>query len=220
MTVDRERRAALVASRLNGSGPHDVAWLYRGLETNGTHEAHQILGPAYGQVVLLSGYNLTTLSLVAALDQLASSRAVVAIDVLLLVHGHDQQLVFSDSEIRSAASVAGRIMETDAVPKLRLLYTTASYGASLAPPLLEAGFSTVIGASRKNTTGIGEFRSLLGQWTAGASASRALARADRAGARRVRDTMARILGRVDDVDSRKVLVGDPDLTIGSPPGSM
>jgi hypothetical protein len=46
VTVDRDRRAALIALRISDGGIEKLTWLHRGLEVGGAREAKQILAPA------------------------------------------------------------------------------------------------------------------------------------------------------------------------------
>jgi hypothetical protein len=217
VTVDRDRRAVLIALRLSDGGIEKLKWLYRGLEAGGAREARQILAPGYREVVLLSGPALTGIGLVAAITKLTTSEDIDAVDVILVAHGLNGRLQFSEGDVCTAADLATRLRAAGAAPKLRLLYSSACFGATHAQPFLGAGFSTVIGALEKNTTGLSEFRRLLRAWVGGASAGAALDVADRPAQRWFWDTAAKVAGRLKRVDSRKQLAGDPGVTIATPP---
>jgi len=205
VTIDRDRRAALVALRLSDGGIEKLKWLYRGLELGGAREAKQILAPGYREVALLSGPALTGDGLVAAIKRLTASEDIDAVDVILVAHGLNGRLQFSQGDVCSVA------------PKLRLLYSSACFGATHAQQFLGAGFSTVIGALEKNTTGLSEFRRLLRAWVGGATAGAALDLADRPAQRWFWDTAAKVAGRLKRVNSRKQLGGDPGITIATAP---
>lgn len=217
MTVDRDRRAALIALRLSDGGIEKLKWLYRGLEAGGAREAKQILAPGYREVVLLTGPALTGDGLVDALRRLTASEDIDAVDVILVAHGLTGRLQFSRDHVCAVADLARQIRVAGAAPKLRLLYSSACFGATHAEQFLGAGFSTVIGALEKNTTGLSEFRRLLRAWVGGASAGAALDIADRPVQRWFWDTAAKVAGRLKRVNSRKQLDGDPDVTIATPP---
>ncbi|MGD9703299.1 MAG: hypothetical protein AB7Q42_16985 [Acidimicrobiia bacterium] len=217
MSIDRDRRAALIALRLSDGGIEKLKWLYRGLELGGAREAKQILAPGYGQVVLLSGAALTGDAFVREIDRLASDEDVDVVDVILVVHGLNGRLQFSTTDVRTAADLAAQLRAAGASPKLRLLYSSACFGATHAQPFLDAGFSTVIGALEKNTTGLSEFRRLLRAWVGGATATAALDAADRPVQRWFWDTTAKLAGRLKHVNSRKQLAGDGELVITTPP---
>ena len=217
MTVDRERRAALIALRLSDGGIDKLKWLYRGLEVGGAREAKQILAPGYREVVLLSGPALTGNGLVDAITRLTTSDDIDAVDVILVAHGLNGRLQFSPGEVRTAAELAAQLRAAGASPKLRLLYSSACFGATHSQQFLGAGFSTVIGALEKNTTGLSEFRRLLSAWVNGADAAAALDLADRPAQRWFWDTTAKVVGRLKRVNSRKQLAGDPNLTLSAPP---
>lgn len=215
--VDRDRRAAIVALRLSEGGVPQFKWLYRQLEQRGASEAARILTPAYRDVVVMNDDRLTSATLVARLAGLAADAEVDAVDLVLVVHGLRGRLQFSADDVRPAPELAARLAESGAGPKLRLLYSSACFGATHADALLGAGFSAVIGAEQKNTTGYSEFRRLLAEWTGGATAADAVARSDRPVPRLFWDVVARVLGRMRHVNSRKRLAGDPTVTIATAP---
>jgi len=215
-TVGRDRRAVVVALRLSDGGVAKLKWLYRGLETGGAHEARQILAPGYRVVEVLGGADVTAASLVGSISRLAADDEVDVVDVVLVIHGLSGRMQFSRDEVRTAASVGDDLKASGASPKLRLLYSSACYGATHAAPLLGAGFTTVIGAEQKNTTGLSEFRRLLHAWVAGTPAGEAMAGADKPVPRWFWDTVARVAGRMRKVNSHKQLAGDPAITITSP----
>ena len=214
-TVERDRRAVVVALRLSAGGAANLKWLYRGLEAGGAREARQILAPGYRVVEVVDGSDVTAASLVGSIARLAADDTIDVVDVVLVVHGLSGRLEFSRDEVRTAASIADDLTASGAAPKLRLMYSSACYGATHAGPLLGAGFTTVIGAKKKNTTGLSEFRALLRAWVAGTSAGAALAGADKPVPRWFWDTVARVAGRMSKVDSHKELAGDPGITISS-----
>ena len=217
MTVDRDRRAVLIALRLSDGGIEKLKWLYRGLEVGGAREAKQILAPGYREVALLSGPALTGDGLVDAIKRLTASEDIDAVDVILVAHGLNGRLQFSRGDVCSVADLATQLRVAGAAPKLRLLYSSACFGATHAQPFLGAGFSTVIGALEKNTTGLSEFRRLLRAWVGGLDARAALEVADRPVPRWFWDATARIAGRLKRVNSHKQLAGDPEVTISTPP---
>lgn len=216
--VDRGHRVALVALRLSDGGIDRLKWLYRGLEAKGGSEAVRILSPAYREVVIVKGRAVTSTALVERLAALAADDEVAAVDLILVVHGLRGRLHFGDDDVRPAAEIAARLREVGAGPKLRLLYSSACFGATHADAMLGAGFTTVIGAEQKNTTGYSEFRRLLTEWVGGSTAGQALARSDRPAPRWFWDMTARVLGRMRHVNSRKRLAGDLALTINAAPG--
>jgi hypothetical protein len=217
MTVERDRRAVLVALRLSDGGVERLKWLYRGLEAGGAREAERILGSGYGAVEVMSGGAVTAPRLVERIGQLGARPDVDAVDVVLVVHGLRGRLQFGRGEVRDAGDLAADLRATGASPKLRLLYSSACYGATHADAFVEAGFRTVIGALEQNTTGLSEFRRFLRAWVGGTSASVALGAADRPVPRWFWDTTARIAGRLRHVNSRKRLRGDGALVISASP---
>ena len=140
VTVDRDRRAALIALRLSDGGIEKLKWLYRGLEAGGAREAKQILAPGYREVVLLSGPALTGNGLVDAITRLTTSEDIDAVDVILVAHGLNGRLQFSQGDVCTAADLATQLRAAGAAPKLRLLYSSACFGATHAEQFLGAGF--------------------------------------------------------------------------------
>jgi hypothetical protein len=216
MSIATENRAALVAIRLHDAGPKNLKWLYRGLEVAANAKVKQILDPAYqNSVQLLSGDNVTSANFLDALDALGNNASCTAIDVVLVTHGGPGNIVFASGVDEISSAALGAALATSAAqPKLRLMYTTACYGATDAADLLAAGFNSVVGAKLKNANSLSEFQPLLQNWAGGKTIADAVAAGDRPASRMFWDMFARI-GGFHEVDSEKVVAGDPLLTVSS-----
>ena len=214
--VPSDRRAAVVALRLSDGGVKNLKWLYRGLEVGGSGEARDILAPGYGRLEVISGPDVTAAALVGSIARLAADDDVATVDVVLVVHGLSGRLQFGRDEVRTVAAIADDLRASGASPKLRLLYSSACFGATHADAFVAAGFTAVIGAKQKNTTGLSEFRRFLRAWVGGTPAAVALHAADKPVPRWFWDTVAKVAGRMQHVDSNKELAGDGTVTISSP----
>jgi hypothetical protein len=216
VTVSTDQRAVVVAIRLRDAGRKQLKWLYRGLEEGAELDLHQQLDRHYDEVEVVSGDECTPEALVQRVLAAAARDDLTTLDVITVVHGAPGELDFAKDLSIKASDLAHRLASAGAGPKLRLLYSTACYGQSHAAPLVAAGFSTVIGSKGKNTNGLSEFRKLLTQWTEGKTVQEAVHRADRPIPRMFWDLVARLNG-FRQVDSQKVVTGDPMITISSDP---
>jgi hypothetical protein len=216
MTVSTDQRAVVVAIRLSDAGRKQLKWLYRGLEHGAELDLHQQLDKHYDAVEVVSGDACTPDALVERIVTAAQRAELTTLDVITVVHGGPGELEFSGDLSIKASDLGRRLAADGAGPKLRLLYSTACYGESHAAPLVAAGFSAVIGSKGKNTNGLSEFRKLLTEWTEGKSVEEAVHRADRPLPRMFWDFVARLNG-FRQVDSQKVVTGDPTITISADP---
>jgi hypothetical protein len=217
-SVPRGGRALLLVTALAAGGVPALRPLYRLLDL-ATAALAWALGVRYGRRVRLRGGAATRAGAVAAVEALAAHPEVVAVDVLLNLHGLPGRLTFADglvatADLAPALRAAGR-------GKLRLAYSSACHGESHGADLLGAGFAASVGARRVNTTGGTEFGLFLLLWAAGVSVRRALRVADHPLLRRPTDAVAgavlSALGERGEVDSRKAVAGEGASAIGRRP---
>lgn len=135
--------------------------------------------------------------------------------MLLHLHGEPSELAFADGFVEVAA-LARRLRERVAPGRLRLLYSTACYGAAHAEAFLDAGFRVVSGARGTNANGAYDYAVELAAWACGLRYRSALRAGNLRPPLRLFDAIARWTG-FPDADSFKEARGDSSLRIGSPP---
>jgi hypothetical protein len=162
----------------------------------------------------------TTDNLISTLDEVGATDDIQAIDLFVLLHGSPNRLEFHD---RSwfAPDMAAQIAGLGLGPRLRLVYSTACYGATHNDDFLQAGFKAAIGARGVNSNSAFELPMLLNLWALGKSVKDALRLGDKPATRKLADEAAKAFGRlsnlswVDEVNSQKLLSGNAMLTIGT-----
>lgn len=222
--IHRRGRALVLVSALAAGGVPALRPLYRLLDLAAT-ALGACVGLCYGRRVRLRGARASRGAFLAAVQALAARADVAAVDVVVNLHGAPGELVLADAP--AATDALAPALRAAGRGKLRLAYSSACHGASHVPDLLAGAFATAVGARGVNTTGATEFWLFLLLWMLGLPAARALSAADAPLLRRPTDAMARLLlralGERGEVDSRKVLAGDPAVQISRrsdapPPG--
>jgi len=217
MSVSAKERRLLIVSNLTDFGRSDLKWLYQFIGKSSVTLARMILGSSYEQVSVLEAGEATAQSFIDRLTLLANEPGTLAIDVLLHLHGGDRVLWFADGPV-STPDLAQEIRARKLSGRLRLLYSTACYGGSHAQDFVDAGFCTASGAKGTNANAAHDYSLQLGTWALRKPYEKAL----RAGNKKIfvelYDGIARKMG-FDDVDSRKIVKGDKDITIDSNPRS-
>ena len=211
MPVAKMNRALLVVTNLSKLGRSDLQWLYQFLDGAGIDLAERLLGPQYGVVEKLAGSQATKQGFLTAVKALGSKQAVKAIDVIVNLHGANQQLFFEDGGV-SMASLKPDLLALNLGNKLRLLYSTACYGRSHADDFVASGFTAASGAVGVNANSATEYPTVLTMWAAGAKFRDALAVGENVLTRGPADALAKLMG-FPDADSDKVIHGNGAITI-------
>jgi hypothetical protein len=215
MPVTKMNRALLVVSNLTTRGRTDLQWLYQFLDGAGVELAEQLMGPQYGTVEKLAGAQVTKQGFLTAVSALGSKQAVRAIDVIVNLHGANQELFFEDGGV-STASLKHDLLALNLGHKLRLLYSTACYGRSHAGAFVASGFTAASGAVGVNANSATEYPIVLTMWAAGAKFRDALAVGENVLTREPADEIAKLMG-FPDADSDKVIHGNGAITINADP---
>lgn len=216
--ISKEQRALIVVSQLTNGIPADQQWLYRFIEAAGHSVAEITLKDDYASYVQLLDENATTDNLIASLSELGAKAEIQAIDLLVLLHGSKDSLEFHNGSWFTP-SMAATLSGLGISPKLRLVYSTACYGATHNDDFLQAGFKTAIGALKVNTNSAFELPMLLNLWALGKTVKEALRLGDKPATRKLSDEAAKAFGRlsnlpwVKEVNSQKLLSGNAELTI-------
>jgi hypothetical protein len=218
--IAQTQRALIVISQLTQGIPENQQWLYRFIEAAGRSVIEITLKNDYapGQYRALLDEMATTNNLVDTLTELGAMDGIQAIDLFVLLHGSPDRLEFHNGSWYTpnmATTLAGLGLS----PKLRLVYSTACYGATHNDDFIKGGFKAAIGARGVNTNSAFELPMLINLWALGKSVKDALQLGDKPATRRLADEAARTYGRlgklwwVKEVDSQKLLSGNAMLTI-------
>jgi hypothetical protein len=151
------------------------------------------LGPTYNHVTTIQGNNATLAQLYAALKAEANRSGSKAVDLIFVTHGLSNEVLFSDGK-KSMTTVSSAITENlDSTQrsKLRIVFSTACFGASHRTAWTNAGFKTVSGSAGIYADSATSYPAFLGSWVIGTKFSDAVAVANAADPLRVSDNAAK-----------------------------
>jgi hypothetical protein len=179
----------------------------------------------------LSNQSATLSNFKNTLYRLAATPSIKAIDVIINTHGLDEELFFYNGGWRMS-EIQEELLSPDAPytqattnamkKKLRMLYSTACYGASHNNNWNAIGFDVSAGAIGVNANAEAEYGGVLGAWAAGAPFSTGFLISNTDAALAITDTPVRIAGEfanniLREVNSKKKIRGNPSITINSDP---
>lgn len=229
--VNASQRALVVVSELEEGSMRELRPLYSALEAITVAVPRRLLSPLYAQTKVLSNQSATLSNLKDTLYRLAATPAIKAIDVIINTHGLDEELSFYNGTWRMS-EIQEELLSPDAPyteatknamkKKLRMLYSTACYGASHNNNWNAIGFDVSAGAIGVNANAEVEYAGVLGAWAAGAPFSTGFLISNTDAALAVSDTPVRIAGELGHnslrfVNSKKKLRGNTAITINSDP---
>jgi len=185
------------------------------------------LGDAYRRVHVVSGAGATRQAFADRLDEITADAAVRAVDVIFVAHGAPKGVVFSDGpaaigdvrddlRLRFATAPARRA-------KLRMLLSTACYGAAHRAAWRAAGFRVVAGTRGMGSASVNGYLAFLEAWAAGGDFNSAIRAANATVPATIWDDMARVWlrwvgdARWAEVDSGRDISGRSSVTIASLP---
>lgn len=191
-------------------------FLYKNLEVKSVEYANQILGSFYEKIKILSGAEATFNNFINILKTSALN-TIEEIDVLLHLHGiSNKYLYFHSNDSKPSigiAEVRDRIKELKIEKQLRMLYSSACFGAAHAKEFVEAGFTCASGAIGINTSTT-EYKDFLKNWASGNSYRKSLTEAENSILDDFSDTAARLVLQ-GYVNSKKLMFGKINATINS-----
>jgi hypothetical protein len=220
MSTNKDQRALVVVNELDLDP--DTAVLYRGLETTGRFFVEQLGGNHYAHVRKLYDQDATADNLVNALQAAAGRPGIREVDLIIMLHGEPEVLVFARDDRVKSATLGDRIADLGIAAKLRLAYSTACFGASHADDLVAAGFTAAVGARKVNANGGIEVPVFTAEWPKNRTLSEVMATAQTG--REAQDAAAEMVGGltgapwVGQVDSTKVIRGNGSIRITTSAG--
>src|SRR5687767_7947499 len=130
MAISRNERALLVLRDIvTGSRP-ELRPLYD-FAQNASAAIDNALGLSYGTIIKLSGSQATEANFIDRISDLGADNDIKAIDVIVILHGRSNHLYFHTGA-KTMGRIKYRLSCLKVRRKLRMLYSTACYGASHA----------------------------------------------------------------------------------------
>ena len=209
--TNRSARDLVVVVNLTESGRSDLKWLYKFMDASALSLAQLTLGTQYRQIHALVGQDATSGNFVSTLRETSEDRALEAIDVFLHLHGNADGVRFADDHI-AAAQLGDQLAVLPERRKLRVLYSSACYGASHAPRLVQDGFAVASGAIATNANSAFEYPYFLAAWAGGYTFGEAIELGNDPLQNRILDAAAEWQGFTD-VNSTKIIVGNHNRTL-------
>lgn len=203
--VVKDERALLVVANLASHGDPRYQLIYQWLDANAVGVAWLSMRPHYGRIHVLTGPQVTRSHFVDTIQALAQDPQIKALDVFLVMHGSKARLHFEDGAV-STADLKTQLQVADLKNRLRLLYSTACYGATHADDFVGAGFRVVSGALGVNANGPYDYPAQLVHWGRGQRYKTAVNAGNRRLGILTHDAVARAAG-FDDVNSEKIIAG-------------
>jgi hypothetical protein len=218
--VEDAERALVVISSLTPAGRARLRTLYRGLGVVSVELADLLLRPCYGSMKKLTDTNATHRRFVDAVVQAARPPGVLAVDVVVVLHGSPGKLIFDNGAGKGNAVPVGDLIAelAPASPKLRVLYSTACYGLSHAQAFVDAGFDAACGAIGECANGPAEYPQVLSMWAHGHTFKDSVNKGDDPSTRKVFDIIARLSG-FPKANSDKEIKGSLTVTIDTVPAA-
>ena len=228
--VSRSQRMAVVfVAPLDSTGMSALdRGLYDSVELAAYGGARAILSPAYGRVFVSEGSVATLSNLRSQLSSATNRVEMRAVDLIFVTHGATSQVFFADGP-RSMATVRDTLLNgltATQRAKLRMVFSTACFGATHRASWIAAGFDVASGARGIYADSAASYVPFLSAWALGQSFNSAIAVANGIDFFRVTDNLAKAYYNSKNqgdlavlVDSVRVKSGDTGLTVdGNPVG--
>jgi hypothetical protein len=226
-TVSKSQREAVVIVADLSTGLTGLEkTFYQGIEKAAYLGAVTILSPVYNHVAALEGTNATLAGMRNALSTATSHTGTKAVDLFFVTHGLDHNVVMADGR-KSMTTVRNDLVNhltTAQRAKLRIVFSTACFGASHRTDWVGSGFDAASGSQGVYSDSASSYVPFLGAWALGASFGSAITAANLADAFHVWDTLANntvLKGTPFEgqANSTRSVLGDDGLTLdGNPVG--
>lgn len=228
--VTKEERVLLVVSELDSTGAPEMEGLYRVLEDLTSHMTSALLRDKYKMIIYLKNERATLANFKYAVYELANTPGIMAIDVIMSVHGSPNSLSFREGnytkqQIRDFVLLTStrqeQVRKIFVKKKLRALYNLACYGGRNMSFMQEMGFAVTNGARGVNANSEVELVPALTAWANGVGFKDAFNGTNNPVALAIADAPVRAAGTVAnnslrEVNSEKLFQGETNTTINSP----
>lgn len=216
----REDRALLVISSLK-IGSSQYLRLYDFLDAQGISQAMDKLSPVYGTIAALRDSAASKRNILNTLRKFATDTSIREIDLILHCHGLKNGTIRIGQDDGSGfEDVSGKDLRDDLkalgiADRLRMVYSTACYGAMIAQDFVDGGFTCACGAKAVNANSGTEYPDFLNRWKRGEGYRWSVDQAFNPVMTGVAETVARNVMGFNDVDSKKVIKGNSTININS-----
>ncbi len=221
-SVTKNDRVLVVVSELQEHGPQNLRTLYVALEELTQVQTNLILGDDYKQIIYLRSNQATLANFASTLRSLAMRQDVVAIDVIMSLHGSDGRLYFREGRVNvsamTAAVTAGstpleRLVVRRMKAKLRTIYNLSCFGRSHNVAFRDMGFDITVGSNGINANSEIEYVTVLTSWSFGVPFMASFRATNSDAAIALADAPVQIVGI--NADSKKYFRGDSLVKINS-----
>ena len=204
-TISKDKRVLLVVVNLSTGGDPKLQKLYEWLDANAVQVAKWLMQDHYRQIEVLSGNTVTSTNFLTKISDLALASQTEALDVFLCLHGLSNALYFDDGPVTSL-HLGNQLKTANLNHRLRLLYSTACYGANHAPDFVRGGFRVASGAKAICANGMYDYPAQLHSWGMGNTYQAAVKAGNNPLGIDISDGVVRLLG-FNNVNSEKIVVG-------------
>jgi len=228
-SVSVRNRVLVVVAELDSRGAPELSALYSALEELTQVTVQGVLGDKYDRIDILTGGRATFPEFKRVVKEFSRDPNVLAIDVIMSVHGAPGKLAFQDltwktTDMEAAMlSVSSRQDTIDKMrmkKKLRMIYNTSCFGASHRQNFLNMGFKVANGSIGVNANSEVEFVPALMAWRSGIGFKDSFNASNNDFALALADGPLQIAGRaagnsLAKVNSRKLFSGAVTMKINS-----
>jgi hypothetical protein len=171
----------------------DVRPLYQFIEASAETLTTPLLTTSYARITFLKDARASLAGFVHALKLSTDRPGVEAVDVLFTTHGHTDRLVFEDGGYREGEVLDALVqgIPADGRAKLRILFSTACFGASHRDMWRDAGFTEVAGSVGIYADAAVSYPAFLTTWALGQTFAQAVDAANAADVGDLADEAAR-----------------------------
>ena len=220
--VAREERVLLVVSELDSTGAPEMRDLYRITEELTLSAVNIFLKPYYGEVQYLLGHEATIPNFKKALLEMSHREDIMAIDVILSLHGSEKKLTFFDKKwkLPSLEHEFIKLNSTSLRKKLRMMYNLSCYGSYHNASFIKMGFDASVGSVAVNANSEIEFIPFLNAWREGHGFQKSFDLTNNDFALNLSDAPIKVYGEwkkssLSKTNSKKIFVGNTELRIAS-----
>jgi hypothetical protein len=223
--ISKAQRDLVIVSPDLSQGDELEQGLYDVIEAGGVGLGVGTLSARYRSVHVLRNDGASRAAFVGKLRELTARAGTRAVDVIFLSHGLDDRVLLAEGLMTVAsirASIVARL-STAQRAKLRMLFSTACFGASHRAAWIGAGFKAVSGSRLIYADSAVSYSPFLSSWGIGATFGTAVTAANLAGEVSPWDGIAKAWLRSRNytdwsrVDSYRVTSGNAALTISTMP---
>ncbi|HMU69077.1 MAG TPA: hypothetical protein PK511_02510 [Chitinophagales bacterium] len=189
--------------------------LYQFSESNGVNLVNANLRGYYHEIKVLGPGDVTLDRIVSNLSRMTGNSNIWEVDLIVFLHGGRDSLTLSNDTVHMTTIVNAIRDANLPASKLRMVYSTACYGASQADNWVSAGFNCASGSKACNANGAVELLPFLLKWREGKTFGTCISESENLVLSAPFDAAARLMLPDQVVNSDKDVIGDGTITISS-----